>query len=44
MLKTIKLGKYISVQGICVRTLPNGHVQVRDGDKVYSGVPVDKAA
>ncbi|MFK7939638.1 MAG: hypothetical protein AB8B82_09675 [Roseovarius sp.] len=44
MLRTIKLGKYISVQGICVRTLPNGQIQVRDGDKLYSGDPVTKAA
>jgi len=44
MLKTIKIGDYISVQGICVKELPNGQTQVRVGDKVYSGMPVNKAA
>ncbi|WP_371224763.1 hypothetical protein [Roseovarius sp. 2305UL8-3] len=44
MLRTIRLGKYISVQGICVRTLPNGKMEVRVGDRIFSGVPVSRAA
>lgn len=44
MLRTIRVGKYISVQGICVRTLPNGLMEVRVGDRIFSGVPVTKVA
>jgi len=44
MLRTIIVGKYISVQGICVRTLKNGQMEVRVGDRIFSGTPVSKAA
>ncbi len=44
MLRTIQLGKYISVQGVCVRSLPNGLMEVRVGDRIFSGTPVSKAA
>lgn len=44
MLRTIRLGKYISVQGICVRSLPNGLMEVRVGDRIFSGEPIGKAA
>lgn len=40
MMQTITVGSYISVQGTFVRALPNGRVQVRVGDQVYSGKPV----
>ena len=44
MLRTITIGTTVSVQGTFVATLPNGRIQVRVGDKVYSGMPVAKAA
>lgn len=44
MLHTITLGTSISVQGLFVRNLPDGRVQVRVGDQVFSGTPVRKAA
>jgi len=44
MLRTVILGSCISVQGIFVRDLPDGRVQVRVGKKLYSGVPVKAAA
>ena len=40
MIHTVMLGRYISVQGFLVKVLPNGLIQVRDGDKVYQGKPV----
>ncbi len=40
MLKTIMVGKYISVQGEFVRRLPNGLIEVRVGSRVYAGRPV----
>ncbi|WP_281272595.1 hypothetical protein [Roseovarius spongiae] len=44
MLQTIRLGSCVLVQGIFVRLLPDGRVQVRDGDRLYAGMPVSKAA
>ncbi len=44
MMQTIRLGSCILVQGIFVRILPDGRVQVRDGDRIFSGQPVTKAA
>ena len=47
MLKTITIGNYISVQGMLERTLPDGRVEVRVGDRIYTGhlvAPVAKAA
>lgn len=40
MLRTITLGTAVMVQGIFVKALPNGRIQVRVGDQTYSGVPV----
>ena len=40
MLRSIMLGKYITVQGIFVRALPDGRIAVRDGKRVFSGFPV----
>ncbi|WP_268876841.1 hypothetical protein [Litorivita pollutaquae] len=44
MLRTIVMGSYISVQGTFVRALPNGKVEVRVGDKTFTGKPVSDAA
>jgi hypothetical protein len=40
MLRTIMMGAYASVQGLFVKKLPNGHVQVRVGNRLYTGKPV----
>jgi len=44
MLRTIMIGTSIFVQGVFVRTLPQNRIQVRVGDKVFSGTPVNKVA
>ena len=44
MLQTIRIGSCVLVQGIFVKRLPDGRMQVRDGNKVFSGQPVSKAA
>lgn len=44
MLRTIILGSCVSVQGVFVRTLANGNIAVRVGDRVYEGRPVAQAA
>ena len=44
VLRTITVGKYISIQGVCVRTLPNGLMEVRVGNRIFSGIPVERAA
>ncbi len=44
MLRTITIGTTVSVQGVYVRDLPNGQMQVRVGDQTYSGTPVQQAA
>ncbi|MEM8694208.1 MAG: hypothetical protein AAGG57_20370 [Pseudomonadota bacterium] len=44
MLRTIALGSAILVQGIYVRTLPDGRMTVRVGGMQYSGTPVASAA
>ncbi len=44
MLQTIRLGSCVLVQGIFVKLLPDGRVQVRDGERVYAGHPVSRAA
>ena len=44
MLKTITLGTSILIQGIYVRTLPDGRMTVRVGNLQFSGPPVTKAA
>ena len=40
MLKTVTLGSSISIQGIFVKMLNCGRMQVRVGDRVYTGHPV----
>lgn len=44
MLKTIALGSAVLIQGIYVRTLPDGRMTVRVGKLQFSGPPVSKAA
>ncbi|WP_301951080.1 hypothetical protein [Roseovarius sp. EL26] len=44
MLRTIKLGSCVSVQGFFLGMLPNGMMQVRVGDRVFQGTPISKAA
>ena len=40
MLKTVALGSAILIQGIYVRTLPDGRMTVRVGNHQFSGSPV----
>lgn len=40
MLRTITIGSCVSVQGLFVRSLPNGLMVVRVGDTEFSGRPV----
>ncbi|MCA0207085.1 hypothetical protein [Pararhodobacter sp.] len=42
MLKTIMIGRYLSIQGQFVRTTPSGLVVVKVGDKTFAGRPVQK--
>ncbi len=44
MLKTIIVGTCMSVQGVLEKTLPDGRISVRVGDRVFTGVPVAKTA
>jgi hypothetical protein len=44
MLRTIQIGTCMSVQGLLVRKLDDGRITVRVGDKLYTGVPVERAA
>jgi hypothetical protein len=44
MIRTITLGSAVSIQGILVRTFPDGRIAVRVDDMIYSGKPVNKAA
>jgi hypothetical protein len=44
MLKTIVVGSCMSVQGILEKTLPDGRICVRVGNRVFTGLPVLKAA
>lgn len=44
MLRTIIIGSCVSVQGIFVRNLPNGLIEVQVGNKVFSGQPVEVLA
>jgi hypothetical protein len=43
MLRTIQIGTCMSVQGLFVRNLEDGRVVVRVDDKLYTGVPVERA-
>ncbi len=40
MLKTITVGSCISVQGTFVKTLSNGRIVVRVGERTFEGTPV----
>ena len=40
MLRTIILGSCVSVQGLLEKTLPDGRISVRVGDRVFTGAPV----
>ena len=44
MLKTIMIGRYLSIQGLFVRTTPTGLAVVKVGDKTFTGRPVHKRA
>ena len=44
MYRTIKIGGHLLIQGIFVGKLPDGRIQVADGDRIYSGMPVEQAA
>lgn len=44
MLRTITVGSAVSIQGIFVKTLPDGRIAVRVGDSVFAGRPVAAAA
>lgn len=41
MLKTILLGSCVYVQGTFVRTLDNGKIIVRVGNRLFEGLPVE---
>mgnify|MGYP001275831502 CR=1 FL=1 len=41
MLRTIKVGSCVSIQGLFERKLENGHITVRVGDTLYTGRPVN---
>ena len=40
MLRTINVGNYLSIQGQFVKTLADGRITVRVGDRIYTGRPV----
>ncbi|WP_199221290.1 hypothetical protein [Maritimibacter sp. 55A14] len=42
MLRTIRLGSCVSVQGTLIRTLENGKLLVRVGERLFEGFPVDR--
>lgn len=44
MIRTITMGTYVSVQGVYLRSLPDGKIAVRVGKKIYEGMPVKSAA
>lgn len=44
MLRTIALGSSVLVQGVFVRTLPDGRMTVRVDGTHYSGFPVRQVA
>jgi hypothetical protein len=41
MLKTIMIGRYISIQGKFVRTTPTGLMVVQVGNATYAGRPAN---
>lgn len=40
MIRTISMGRYISVQGLFERFAPNGNIVIRVGSRFYEGKPV----
>ncbi len=44
MLRTITLGSCVSVQGLLVKQLDNGKIVIRVGNRIYEGLPVNRAA
>ncbi|MFD1340857.1 hypothetical protein ACFQ4E_00310 [Litorisediminicola beolgyonensis] len=40
MLRTIIMGSCVSVQGILEKTLPDGRLVVRVGQRLFTGLPV----
>ena len=40
MIRTVTVGDYVSVQGAYVRSLPDGRVVVKVGEKTYAGNPI----
>lgn len=40
MLRTIKIGSCMSVQGQLVRQLPDGRIVISVNDRLYQGTPV----
>lgn len=44
MLRTIRIGSYVFIQGTFVRDLPDGRMIVQVDDKVFTGQPIEKAA
>lgn len=43
MLKTIMIGRYMSIQGKFVKTTPSGLVVVKVDDKTFAGRPVTRS-
>lgn len=44
MLRTIAVGSFSLIQGIFIRTLPDGKIAVRVGNRTYEGRPVPPVA
>jgi len=42
MLRTITLGSCVSVQGIHIKDLSNGQIEIKVDDKIYAGQPVNR--
>jgi hypothetical protein len=43
MLRTIIIGSCVSVQGLLEKSLPDGRIAVRVGDRVFTGHPVGES-
>ena len=44
MLRTITIGTCVSIQGLFVRSFPDGHIAVRVGSMIFKGTPVQETA
>ncbi len=40
MIRTITIGSCVSVQGLYVRSLADGRIILRDGEKTFVGKPI----